>query len=320
MTATLYGGIGSPYSLKMRAVLRYRRIPFIWVHDQPAMQQALAKVSVPVVPVLIDADGRARNDSTPLILALDAEIPDRQIVPPDPVLAYLACLIEDFADEWGTKIMFWYRWARAQDQAALGLWLAADMFPGAGRATIDQTAAMFRQRQIGRMPLVGCTPENAPIIEASYMRLLGALEALLPSRRFLFGTRPSLADFALYGQLAQLGSDPTPAAIMRDAAPYTLRWLAHVEDCSGVDGDWQDPGASLDSIFDLIADVYLPFLAANAAALTAGDATVATELLGQPYQQAPFKYQAKCLQELKARYAALSPEQQAHVPERVRLD
>lgn len=65
--------------------------------------------------------------------------------------------------------------------------------------------------------------------------VLAALEAHVVEHHCLFGTRPSLAEFGIFGQLSQLGTDPTAQTIMRADYPYTYRWLAHIDDMSGVE-------------------------------------------------------------------------------------
>ena len=301
----LYGALGSPYSMKMRALLRYRRLPHLWV-DGGAAREALGQVRAPVIPVLQYPDGHYDNDSTPLIYDLEARHAERGVVPPDPAQAFIAHLLEDFADEWLTKAMFGYRWLEEVDQVQMSRWLAFDNLKGGGLETSQKFAAVFRDRQVGRMALVGCTRENFPLIEASTRAVLGALEAHVVNRHSLFGTRPSLAEFGIYGQLSQLGTDPTPQAMMRADYPYTYRWLAHIDDMSGVEGEWE-PGFApvVAELVRIAGQVYVPFLRANAKAAEAGAETFRMEAMGLPYEQGTFKYQRKCLRELQARYATL---------------
>ncbi len=305
---TLHGALASPYSMKMRALLRYRRITHIWSHGANA-QEARANVKAPVIPVLEYPDGSFANDSTPLIYDLEARHADRSVIPDDPAAAFLAHLIEDFGDEWLTKAMFGYRWLEEVDQEQMSLWLAFDAFKGGSLAQIEGFAANFRERQVGRMPLVGCTRENFALIETSTKAVLRSLEDHVTNEHWLFGSRPSIAEFGIYAQLSQLGVDPTAQSMMRAEFPYTYRWLLHIDDASGIDGEWNAAGDAFKPVVHgLLAEigrVYVPFLLANAAAAEAGEATFSFEADGLPYEQGTFKYQLKCLADLRSRYAAL---------------
>jgi glutathione S-transferase len=312
----VYGALGSPYSMKLRALLRYRRIVHIWQHGGAAHAQ-LDKVKTPVIPVLAYPDGSFRNDTTPLIYDLEARHSARSVLPPDPVRAFLAHLLEDFADEWLTKAMFGYRWLDPVDQEQMSRWLAFDALKGGGLEKSQGFAAQFRARQVGRMAIVGCTQENFPLIETTTRAVLSALEAHVVDRHCLFGTRPSMAEFGIYGQLSQLGVDPTAQAMMRADYPYSYRWLAHIDDMSGVEGEWDAPDAPLapvvEALLTVAGQVYVPFLLANAAAAEAGREQFSFTAYDLPYAQGTFRYQVKCLADLRARYAALSPDERTAI-------
>jgi glutathione S-transferase len=231
----------------------------------------------------------------------------RSIVPADPAQAFVAFLLEDFADEWATKYMFHYRWFRARDQDQMGQWLGFDRFQGGGLANIRTFARKFRDRQVDRMALVGCTEANQPLIEETCRRTLAILERHVVDNWFFFGSQPSRAEFALYGQLSQLIVDPTPNDLLRATAPFTARWTMQMDDLGGIDGEWDAAAAprAVEDLLMLAGEVYLPFLAANAKALQDGQATLSFDALGLPYTQGVFRYQAKCLQALRSAYAAL---------------
>ena len=61
--------------------------------------------------------------------------------------------------------------------------------------------------------------------------VLGAiLGVTFGTRPYLFGGRPSMADFGLAGQLKQLASDPTPSSMIKAQAPNLTRWIERMED------------------------------------------------------------------------------------------
>jgi glutathione S-transferase len=314
---TIHGGLGSPYSMKMRAIFRYRRLPHIWKQVDMADRSMFAKVKAPVIPIIEFPDGSWHNDSTPMIYTLEKLHSERSIIPDDAGQAFLAYLLEDMADEWGTKAMFHYRWYRERDQKQMSEWLSFDRLHGQGRDAILQSAAMFRARQVGRMALVGCTPENAPIIEESARQIMALLEAHVTEEAYLFGTRPSLADFGWMGQLSQLAVDPTPDDLMREIAPFTFRWLMNLDDASGVEGAWRDPSApvsaAIKGFLKMAGEVYFPFLLANAAAFEKGDKTFSVTLLGRTYSQGSFRYQQRCLWDLREAYAKLEGAAKARI-------
>jgi len=307
---------GSPYSRKLRAVLRYRRIPHAWVHQHSPEARGLPAPRVELLPQLVvqGADGvlEARTDSTPVIRQLEARYPGRTVIPADPVVAFVDALLEDYADEWLTKAMFHYRWAYAPDveqaSAILPRWARTHGPDDEAR----RLGRVFGERQIGRLGVVGSNATTAPTIEGSYRRLLSLLDGRLTGSRFVMGGRPGAADFGLYGQLTQLaGFDPTSRAVALATAPRVVAWVDVVEDLSGLepdDVDWLRRDAVPASLHPLLAEVgrvYVPFLLANADALDRGAERVECAIDGRPWVQRPFPYQRKCLGWLREGRTAL---------------
>ena len=298
----LYGVEASPYTVKLRAALRYRRLPYRWVCRFVQMHEPLAHVRPQLTPVLEFPDGGLRTDSTPILEELeDRHGADRSLLPEGPRDRFLAWLIEDMADEWLTKCLYHYRFGATEDAEFAARWVMDDARGDLSAAEHAASVPPFVERQMGRKGLVGAAPEAAPLFEASYLRVLDALEGTVANGRFLFGTRPSVADLALFGQLKTLGIDPTPMAVMRARAPRTDAWVRRADDLSGIDGEWEEPGPAVAALAEMAREIYWPFLKANAA----GDVDMA--LAGHRFRQPQFRYQAKCYDRLAKLHAALEP-------------
>jgi glutathione S-transferase len=316
---TMMGAPGSPYSRKMRALLRYRHIPYRFILQNSKEAAKLPAARVPLLPTFFLPNDAgeivASTDSTPLIRRFEAAFQGRSVVPPDPVLAFVDELIEDFADEWLTKCMFHYRWYHEADAEK-----ARRVLPHWARIDVDDERIAPVQQQIGerqieRLWVVGSNDTTAPVIEESYRRFVRAFDAHLQRTRFLFGQRPASADFAIFGQLTCLALfDPTPAEVTIEESARVYAWTEAAEDLSGLEVDeagWLAPEALPATLRDLLGEVgryHVPFLLANADALERGAEKVETRIAGRTWVQKPFPYQGKCLAWLRESYAALPPD------------
>lgn len=301
----LYGAELSPFSIKVRAFLRFKSLDFSWLARSVARQEEFARYAkLPLIPVLVDSAEEALQDSTLILEKLEAEFPEPSLTPDDPALAFLAALLEDYADEWLNKAMFHYRWTYPADQISAARRLKETMFEGAEAPAGVEEA--IRTRMSGRLHHVGSSADTAPVIEASFARLIDLLDLHLAGRAYLFGGRPCLADFGLYGQLAQLLSDPTPGAMIEAKAPRVAAWVARME-APRVEGPFEPLDAmrsTLSALLKLeIAGVYLPWMAANAHAVAADASGVTAELAGHGFTQKPQRYAAKALAALQRKRA-----------------
>src|ERR1700750_118127 len=96
----LIGSTASPYAIKMRALLRYRRIAFDWVIMTKELRKATAHLRPMLIPVLQYPDGTYHNETSMLSKDLEQRHSGRSVIPDHKGLAFICDLLEDFADEW----------------------------------------------------------------------------------------------------------------------------------------------------------------------------------------------------------------------------
>lgn len=320
------GGPGSPYTLKMLALMRYRRLNAAVLWGRPTDICEKLEVAPPrpeLMPTFLfdGPDGlQAVTDTTPIIRRLEAEYEGRSVIPDDAALAFIDYLIEDFADEWATKYMFHYRWHfdADADNAATLLPLGFDV--SMPRTQLAKFKTAFRDRQVNRLYVVGSNDTTAPVIEASFTRFLTAMEAHLGAQHFILGARPGAGDFGLFGQLTQLvGFDPTPSARAHKVSPRCVAWVDQLRDLSGLEpkaDDWttlENQPDTLRALLEEVGRVYAPAQVANAAAISRGAKDWECEIDGAKWTQPSFSYQAKCLQWTRDAHAALSKTDRARV-------
>lgn len=306
----LFGMELSPYAVKVRAALRYKALPHQWIPRSRQNEAAFRTYAkLPLIPLLVLPDeNRGLQDSTPLLEWLEQQHPEPVLTLPDPALHWLACALEESADEWTVKAMFHFRWHDDIDREQAGLRIA--------RASVDSGtepapfAKIIGAHLMTRLPTLGCTSHNQQILESYLSTSAGLLNRHLETRAYLFGGQLSLADLGLGAMYYQLFSDPTPRRLLQNhhaLFDWALRCMNPT--AQGPCEDWSQLQETLLPVLaHELRDHYLPFAQANALAASAGDSEVDTQIQQQPFVQPVQKYTQKSWQALQTRWQLLSAE------------
>jgi glutathione S-transferase len=314
--ADVYRIIGaemSPYSVKVRSYFRYKAIPHQWVLRNAASQAEYEQhVKMPIIPLVVTPEGAGIQDSTPIIDRIEKLYPEPSIYPDDLVARFISALTEEFGDEWGNKWMFHYRWARDVDQISSAGRLARMRDPAADEASYDALTAKVRARMVDRVWFVGSNAVTAPQIEAGFVEMLGLLDAHLATRPYLFGGRPALGDFGLWGQIYEMWTDPTAGALIGGGAPHVLEWVQRMlwPRAEGAFESWAELAPTLMPILvKQVGKQFWPWTLANETALREGKDEFSVALGHGVWTQKPQKYHARSLGMLRAKYAEVADKQ-----------
>jgi glutathione S-transferase len=303
---TIMGSELSPYAVKVRAYMRYKGLPHVWLPKRLMSQEPYKRYArLPIVPTVITPEKEGLQDSTPIIEKLEAQFPEPSIHPEDPVLAFLSALLEEFGDEWGNKIMFHSRWWFETDRQAASRTFALLQDPDARGEALEALRNQAIERMAGRMHFVGSHAEGAPLLYDAFVELTEILGAHLSTRRFLFGARPAFGDFGLACELFQAAQDPTCNSVLRAKGGHVLDWAFRMNEPFATSGfeTWEALAPTMEPLLAYVGRYFLPWSDANARALAEGRDEFAVMLAGRPYAQQPQKYHAKSLAALRGRFA-----------------
>ncbi|MAP96308.1 MAG: glutathione S-transferase [Ponticaulis sp.] len=285
----LFGSETSPYSIKVRSYLKYKKLPFEWVEKGFGTEkefQSLARSQA--LPMLVSPKGGVAHDSSTILTGIEQKVYKPSATPNDPACQALALLLEDYADEWLNKVMFHYRWNGAAAAKASAKRQAEHIFAGYEVENLADIEKSIAKSMSGRLKIVGSAKKTAPLLKASFARFLKLLNAHLEHHLFLFGGHPSFADFALAGQLIQMLHDETPGNMIRDTAPFVTAWCEFMEDPrSGA--PFENLEAVQETLLPLIRDevvpTYIAFASANAESIAKKRKTITFKLDGTDFKQ-----------------------------------
>jgi glutathione S-transferase len=189
----------SPFCMKVRAILGYKQVEYRTLSPLAARGE-LRRRGTGKVPA-IEMDGEFITDSSDIAYALDHRFRKPPLLPNGARERALCHAIEDWADESLYFIGLYYRWYDRAGRREI---------PGKFGSSIKGRLIyrFYLRRILKQLRGQGTLRKPPEHVQRDLERNLAAVEGLLTPGPFIFGDKPYLCDFALWGQLEYLRRTP----------------------------------------------------------------------------------------------------------------
>ena len=271
----VHGLTRSYFTRKMTGYLDYTDRPWRLapMGPEPAGHPAAAAAGwTGAIPVVDTPSGQPMWDSTSMIEHLD-QAPDlpagRGVLPDDPTLRFLAYLLDDVSDEWFYRPAVGSRWCYDANTVTAGWQIAEEL-----AVQVPVPGPMVRQMVVatmtGSLGRIGIQADQIVVwmseVVVPWFRALDAHLRDDAGGGYLFGERPSIADFAVFGANAgHFVGDPYCRELADEHGPavvaHTNRLRLPQEQTFG---SWLEPGDIPPTLVAVVAEAgrhYLPWVA-----------------------------------------------------------
>ena len=313
---SIFGAELSPYSVKTRSYFRYKNIPHKWVIRSPANANEFQKYAkLPIVPLVITPDNEGIQDSTPIMDKMEEFYPEPSANPGDEALKFISLLLEEYSDEWGNKHMFHYRWKAEVDQKSASKRIAETnlptyikFLPVVNSLMKNKIAKTVKQRMSNRLWVIGSNKTTEEQITNSFHNLLTKLNSHLKVRKYIFGNKPSYADFGLWGQIYNSYTDPTPRKFIEDKYYDLLPWIRRMLNPKE-EGDYESWDSLSNTLMPIlkeeVGEIFLPWTSEITKSMSEKKEELSLKIKGQEFKHSiggPQKYHVKSLAVLKDKF------------------
>jgi glutathione S-transferase len=265
MVYRVYGMSQSYFTRKMTGYLDYKGIPWLLRRFSGVSGEAAAAGWPGGVPFVKTPDGDLMWDSTAMIHHLELRHPEPSVLASDPMQRFLCDLIEDVADEWLYRPAVGSRWFYDENSAVGGFELARDVTVTAP-IPCDVAKSVVGAHVRSSCGPIGVSEESISFwIDQILTPWLRVLSAHFAEQPFVFGGRPSIADFAIFGgSAAHFVNDPLCRRWTEAEGPYVVNHTHRLLEPQDQEfGDWVGTGDVPSTLVAILADagrLYLPWV------------------------------------------------------------